>query len=66
MTCYVHAVSGSEVSAVAICRNCGVGLCLEHVQNLQAHRPGGSELGCNHMMSPPKITGEADSSSGQG
>ena len=54
MMCYVHSVGGREVQAVAICKNCGVAMCLEHLRDFQAHRPGGVEYGCNHVLPLPQ------------
>ena len=51
MICYVHfRESGSEVHAVAMCKNCGVGLCIEHFAELQVSKPGGMDYGCPHVM----------------
>jgi hypothetical protein len=57
MLCYVHAREGVEVYAVAMCRNCGVGVCLTHLAELQVNRPGGTELDCPHVLPEPKDLG---------
>jgi hypothetical protein len=31
MKCYEHAKSGETKDAVAVCANCGVGLCMDHL-----------------------------------
>ena len=35
MECYECAIRGEAVAAVATCRHCGVGLCLEHLAEAQ-------------------------------
>lgn len=51
MDCYECAITGRTVAAVATCRTCGVGLCLEHLAEAQRHRPGGTSYGCPHDLS---------------
>jgi hypothetical protein len=50
MNCYVCATASRAEPAVAICPNCGAGLCLEHVREAAAWPgPGGmAALGCAH------------------
>lgn len=50
MNCYVCDSIGQVTEAVAICRECGVALCREHVdQGLLAERPAGLVRGgCVH------------------
>ncbi len=50
MNCYVCATADRTEPAVAICRHCGAGLCLEHVREAAASPgPGGlAALGCEH------------------
>lgn len=51
MICYVHAREGSlDVPAVSTCRNCGVGVCLEHLVDIEVNRPGGVDYGCPHEL----------------
>ena len=51
MDCYECALRGESVAAVASCRSCGVGLCLDHLAEAQSHRPGGTIFGCPHDLS---------------
>lgn len=51
MDCYECVLGGEAVTSVAICRNCGVGMCLEHLRHAQAHRAGGLMYGCSHDLS---------------
>jgi hypothetical protein len=51
MDCHECALRGEAVAAVATCRNCGVGLCLEHLAVAQRYRPGGTIYGCPHDLS---------------
>jgi hypothetical protein len=53
MNCYECERDGNPMSAVAICKNCGVGLCMYHLAMTQANRPGGTELGCPHILPAP-------------
>jgi hypothetical protein len=48
MNCYQCAVSGHEAAALGICLNCGAGLCLDHLQEAQTYRNGGTVFGCPH------------------
>lgn len=50
MDCYECAVQQEAVAAVAICPNCGVAMCLEHLRHAQAHRAGGLMYGCSHDL----------------
>ena len=51
------------VAAVATCRHCGVGLCLEHLAEAQRYRPGGTIFGCPHDLS---AAGAPSARSGRG
>ena len=51
MDCYECALQERAVAAVATCRNCGVGLCLEHLAAAHDYRPGGTLYGCPHDLS---------------
>ena len=49
MNCYVCAKHEVAVPAVATCRNCGAGLCMEHLREAAADHPaGGTTFGCSH------------------
>ena len=49
MECYECAIRGEAIAAVATCRHCGVGLCLDHLAEAQRHRPGNA-FGCPHDL----------------
>jgi hypothetical protein len=49
VNCYVCDDDGKTTSAVAICANCHIGLCREHLdEDLLSIGPGGTRLGCSH------------------
>lgn len=49
MNCYVCAKEARGVPAVALCKHCNAGLCLEHLRATVARRgPGGTFLDCGH------------------
>ena len=54
MICYVHALQSMEISAVATCTHCGVGLCLEHLAEREAPSAGGTRLDCPHVLPGPE------------
>jgi len=51
MNCFECAIGGKTVAAVATCRHCRVGLCLDHLRQQQAYRVGGTVFGCPHNLS---------------
>lgn len=61
MICYVHfRESNTELEAVAMCKNCGVGLCFEHFTELRTTRPGGMDYGCPHVLPEPAASNTGD------
>jgi hypothetical protein len=49
LNCYECSKSGVEKPAVAICRSCSAGLCLEHLRETAAYLPtGGIRYSCAH------------------
>jgi hypothetical protein len=44
MNCYVCATRGEAVPAVASCKKCGAGLCLEHVCEAALDQPAGGTI----------------------
>ena len=48
MNCFECAKANDAVSAVSVCRGCGVGLCLDHLIEARAFRVGGTLYACNH------------------
>lgn len=56
MNCHECALDGETVVAVATCRHCGVGLCIEHLQAAQSYRAGGTLYGCPHdLTAKPRL-----------
>ena len=51
MHCFECARAERETPAVAVCRDCGAGLCLEHVAVDQRDEVGGMQMGCSHELS---------------
>ncbi len=54
MNCYVCTREQSVTPAVAVCRYCGAGLCLVHVEETAKWRPGGMFTGCPHDTWNPR------------
>ena len=50
MNCFECASRGDAVAAVATCRHCGAGLCLEHLGEAQSYGVGGTTIGCGHDL----------------
>jgi hypothetical protein len=49
MKCYECAKQGVDRSAVALCRSCSAGLCLDHLHETAAHFASDHMLAtCNH------------------
>ena len=49
MNCYVCATRGQTVPAVASCKKCAAGLCLEHVREAALHRAASERIfACSH------------------
>ncbi len=48
MNCYDCAIQGESAPAVAVCKHCGVGMCLEHLYAQLDYRGGGTTYGCRH------------------
>jgi hypothetical protein len=50
MNCYECAIGGEGVVAVAVCKRCGVGMCLEHLALAQDFSVGGIPHACRHPL----------------
>jgi hypothetical protein len=50
MDCYECAIRGKAVAAVAMCKHCGVGMCLEHFLVAHDYRLSGTTYGCRHYL----------------
>ena len=50
MNCYVCAQSGQQQMAAGLFRFCSVGLCTDHVADVQKHDQGGMHYPCNHRI----------------
>ncbi len=59
MNCYVCATSREERAAVAVCPQCFVGLCFEHLRQAQHPNAGGTRLGCHHRLPTPALNPSA-------
>jgi hypothetical protein len=59
MHCFECARAGRETSAVAVCRDCGAGLCLEHVAANERDDVSGMQMGCAHDLSRGLATATA-------
>jgi len=61
MQCYECACRNEETLAVAICRHCMVGLCLQHLadsqRNFSSDNPG---TGCKHQLPPDTVEARAN------
>ncbi len=56
MNCYECSIQGEAVAAVAVCKHCGVGMCLQHFVMANDYRVGGTTPGCRHYL-PTKPKG---------
>ena len=61
MNCLICAQRGSQETAVAVCSNCGVALCMEHFAERQQHRVGGMPYGCPHNFTSTRRTEQESS-----
>lgn len=52
MNCYVCATRERQTSAVAICRHCQVGLCMDHLAEARRFSAGGMRYACAHVLPP--------------
>ena len=50
MNCFVCATQGKVASAVAICRVCSVGMCMDHLAEADAFSQGGMRYACPHSL----------------
>ena len=50
MNCFECAKANDSVTAVAVCRHCSVGLCLDHLIEASEYRVAGTVFGCPHGM----------------
>ncbi len=49
VNCYECAKDDREAPAIAICQNCGAGLCDHHArEDIEKPGPGGTSIGCRH------------------
>jgi hypothetical protein len=49
MNCFECARGGSTTTAVALCRHCNAGLCVDHLRDAATDRPqGGLHATCRH------------------
>ena len=50
MNCFECARVNDVVPAVALCRHCGVGLCLDHLIEASEYTVGGTTFACQHEV----------------
>jgi hypothetical protein len=50
VNCFECAKANDAVAAVGACRQCGVGLCLDHLVEARDYRVGGTVYGCAHAL----------------
>lgn len=50
MICFECAKTNDTVAAVAICQQCGVGLCFDHLIEMTHSLVGGTHEGCRHEI----------------
>lgn len=50
MNCFECAKVTDVVPAVALCRHCGVGLCLDHLIEASGYSVGGTTFACQHAV----------------
>ncbi len=50
MNCFECAKANDTVAAVAICDQCGVGLCLDHLIEARQFLVGGTHEACRHEV----------------
>jgi hypothetical protein len=56
MNCHECAIEGEAVPAVATCRHCGAGLCLDDLREALSYRAGGTVIGCRHdLAAAPRL-----------
>ena len=52
MICFECAKMSETVQAVAICQQCGVGLCFDHLVEATHFAVGGTHDACKHVIPP--------------
>ena len=55
MDCFECAKANDAVAAVGVCRNCGVGLCFDHLMEAKVYRVGGTVYGCPHEVPSARL-----------
>jgi hypothetical protein len=50
MNCYVCASGQRQAPAVAVCRHCFVGLCIDHLAESRGFTAGGMSTACAHVL----------------
>lgn len=54
MNCFECAKASDAAPAVAICKHCGVGLCLDHLIEANEFTVAGTHYACPHQIPPGK------------
>ena len=55
MKCYVCALKEIETEAIALCKSCQVGLCLEHLQEDYESYRASPKYSCTHIFPPRRM-----------
>ena len=55
MNCYVCSLEGVTSASVAICKHCGVALCLNHLRDVGTASAGGMQYDCPHNPAGVKV-----------
>jgi hypothetical protein len=50
MNCYECATQQRQTPAVAICKHCSVGLCMDHLAESRGFSAGGMRVACPHLL----------------
>ncbi len=62
MDCYECAKRDDHIAAVALCRGCGAGLCMDHLHEEATRTVGGMNVSCEHDTWSPAEAGAAAAS----
>ena len=54
MNCYVCAKDSMTNPSVALCKKCGVAMCLKHSEEADTYTVGGMNYGCPHSPAKAK------------
>ena len=58
MNCFVCEQHGEHQTAVAVCSNCGVALCMDHLAEREGYQVGGMSHPCPHTAPRTRTAAE--------